>query len=240
MNNIKYYHGSEDSLDVDVYYVFDKMPNFNDCRKFCSEDENENRNIITIEDGIVSNCFIGTIDEINNGLLDTYNLHKQDYELLITKRVDRDIIIKDIRVIRGILSIISRTEYRQIIKYALNNKFSDRINCLKEIDFAKIDFYNLGKHTNGKDALKVIAFQFGQILSLYDGIECYTKSSICNIYDDLTPFLYRHDNVDLNILNKYKDKLVNLLSNININEDGRICYFLDENRKIDLVHENDV
>ena len=43
---IRYVHGSEDSLDVDVYYVFDEMPDFNACKQFCCADKNENRNII--------------------------------------------------------------------------------------------------------------------------------------------------------------------------------------------------
>ena len=83
---LKYIHGSEDSLDTDVFYVFDKIPSFAECRKFCSEDPNENRNIITIKNGIVEQCFIGTPDEINNGLLDTYKLHPQTCELKIEHR----------------------------------------------------------------------------------------------------------------------------------------------------------
>ena len=110
---IRYIHGSEDSLDLDVFYVFDFLPDINECKRFCSEDDIENRNIIIVKDGIVTDCFIGTVDEINNGLIDTYSLHKQDYPLIVEKRLERDIIMKSIRAVRGILSLISRnpTEY---------------------------------------------------------------------------------------------------------------------------------
>ena len=42
---IRYIHGSEDSLDLDVFYVFDFLHDINECKRFCSEDDTENRNI---------------------------------------------------------------------------------------------------------------------------------------------------------------------------------------------------
>lgn len=167
---LKYIHGSEDSLDLDVYYVFDELPSFDECRKFCSADPDENRNIIVIKNGIVVDCFIGTCDEINNGLIDTYNLHNQKYPLIITNRLQRDKEMKYIRATRGILSILSKTHYRPIIKNALNSNWSERLEALKELDLTTIDFNNLGKRMNGSDMLKVIAFQLGQSLGLLEGM----------------------------------------------------------------------
>lgn len=236
-NMIKYIHGSEDSLDVDVYYVFDKLPSFNECKKFCSEDKSENRNIIVINNGVVTDCFIGTNDEINNGLLDTYNLHKQEYPLIINKRLERDKELKYIRAVRGILSHISRTQYRPEVKKALNSNWNARIQCLKQIDFTTVNFDELSKRMNKDDVLKVIAFQLGQSLGLIENIELYTKSSVAKQYPDLYNFLYRKPD-DLNIINAYKDTLCDYLEKINVREiNNDILYFPDKNKKIDMRHE---
>jgi len=155
---IKYIHGSEDSIDVDVYYVFDDLPDFKFCQEFCADKE-ENRNIITIRDGVVNQCFKGTVDEVNNGLFQTYHLHKQEYPLLIEKLLKRDILLKDIRVFRGIFSYLSRTKYRREIKSGLKSDWKTRINILKQINWSDIE--DFGKTYNKKDILKVYAFQLG-------------------------------------------------------------------------------
>lgn len=36
-------------------------------------------------------CYKGTPDELNNALLETYSLHKQEYPLLITRKVTHNI-----------------------------------------------------------------------------------------------------------------------------------------------------
>lgn len=234
---IRYIHGSEDSLDLDVFYVFDNLPDINECKRFCSENPEENRNIIVVKDGIVVDCFIGTVDEINNGLIDTYNLHEQEFPLIVNRRVDRDIIIKSIRAVRGILSLISRTKYRKEVKYALKNNWEDRLKCLETIDYSSIDFSSTDKQLDELHIKKVIAFQIGQTLGLLNGEEYYTKSSVAKAYPDLKPFLYR-DNSDMKILDSYIKKLVLLLRNIKTEKiDERVVLFVDENKKVDLTHE---
>ena len=237
---IRYIHGSEDSTDVDVYYVFDKMPTFNECKQFCSADPDENRNIIIINDGVITDCFIGTVDEVNNSLIDTYNLHEQEYDLIVNKRLERDKELKYIRAVRGILSNLSRTHYRPEIKAALNGSWSDRIKCVKSLNFNTIDFDNLYKRMKKEDILKVIAFQIGQSLGLLEGKELYTKSSIAKEYNDLEPFLYRKP-ADLNILNAYKDVLIEYLEKIpSVDLDKRIVYFPESGKKIELIHEKHI
>lgn len=236
---IRYIHGSEDSLDLDVYYVFDSMPDFSECRRFCSEDKNENRNIIVIKDGVVTECFIGTIDEINNGLIDTYSLHEQEHPLLIERRVERDILIKSIRAIRGILSLISRTKYRPEIKASLNANWEDRLRCLRTIDFTTIDFSELDKQYDGTHIKKVIAFQIGQTLGLFDGVELYTKSSIAKQYPELRAFLYREES-DISIINKYITLLVDKLEEIETRKvSEREVLFVESGRIFDLKHETE-
>lgn len=234
---VSYIHGSEDSTDLDIFYVFDKMPSFDECRKFCSANPDENRNIIVIKNGVVTNCFIGTVDEVNNSLIDTYNLHEQKYPLLVTKRLERDKEIKYVRAIRGILSNLSRTQYRAEIKKALNGNWNERLQCVKNIDFTTIDFDSLNKRMAGNDILKVLAFQIGQSLGLIEGVELYTKSSISNQYEDLRPFLYRQD-ADKNILNAYRDVLIDYLEKIKVQEiDERTVYFESSKKALELIHE---
>lgn len=188
----KYIHGSEDSTDIDVHYVFDKMPSYQECKKFCDSDKTENRNVITIENGIVTSCYKGTIDEVNNALIETYPLHKQEYPLLVEHKVERDKILKYIRAVRIILSYLSHSIYRKQIKSALKGTWEERIKVLDEIDLNKIDFDNLDKHNNNKlDILKIIAFQIGQCWGLMDDEEYYTKDSIVQVYPFLKRYLYR-------------------------------------------------
>ena len=92
----KYIHGSEDSIDTDVCYVFDRMPDAGECKRFCDSTRAENRNIICIENGTVSGCYKGIPDELNNALIETYGLHEQEYPLLISLMYNRiSWLIKD-------------------------------------------------------------------------------------------------------------------------------------------------
>lgn len=217
MITAKYIHGSEDSTDIDVHYVFDIMPSFQECKIFCDSDKSENRNIITIENGVVTNCYKGTIDEINNALIETYPLHKQSYPLLVEHKVERDKVLKYIRSVRIILSYLSRTIYRPQVKSALKGTWADRLNALDLIDFTKIDFDNLDKHNNKFDVCKVIAFQIGQCWGLLNNEEYYTKHSIASHYPILKQFLYRKE-ADLLRLNEYLHSLVTDLKSINSND----------------------
>lgn len=218
----KYIHGSEDSTDIDVHYVFDVLPSFQECKTFCDSDKSENRNIITITDGIVSGCYKGTVDEINNALLVTYSLHKQESPLLVTRTVERDKIMKYIRSVRIILSHLSRSQYRPIIKPALKGTWEQRLDVLSQIKLSNIDYTLLNKHLNKSDILKVIAFQLAQCIGLImePTNEIYTKKDAADALPWLEPFLYRQSNVDNDIrfLQQDLDFFINYLRTININE----------------------
>lgn len=232
---ITYRHGSKDSLDIDIFYVFDKMPSFRECQEFCS-DINENRNIIVINDSVVTDCFKGTVEEINNGLLDTYGLHEQQFENLVTKRLERDILIKHIRVVRCLVSHFSRTQYRTDVKKALKSfSWKERLELLSNIDIKSI--YDYGKNHNKTDIYKVFAFQLGQSLSLIDGVEVYTKMDIANRYPDLRQFLYREDKVDLTVLENYILKFLDEMKKLEVEEHENFVYFKDFNKKFDLKKE---
>lgn len=207
----KYIFGSEDSTDTDTCYVVKEIPE--NVKELVDSLTNENANVLTIENGCVKECYKGTVDEMNNCLIDTYELHTQSYPLLITKRLPRDKVVKDIRAIRGILSYLSRTAHRDIIKKALRSGFKTRIETVGQIDLNIVDFSKLNKKFNGVSALKVIAFQIGQALGLHLGLELYTKKQISEAFYKLKPYLYRETldtddlqkmiNVYLNYLNSY-------------------------------------
>ena len=238
---IRYVHGSEDSIDTDVFYVFDKMPDMQTCKIFCHTNPDENRNIIIVKDGQVVDCFIGNPDEVNNALMDTYHLHHQDFPLIVTKRYKRNIILKQIRATRGILSILSRTQYREPIKKALKANWSNRLECLNILDLTQIDFAELDKQKGGQDYLKVIAFQIGQGMGLLEGFELYTKSSISNQYPVLKDFLYRIEDPNISKLNDILHFYVQKLLKIEYQEEGKdIVFFPEYNKKYELRHEEEV
>lgn len=201
----KYIHGSGDSTDVDVIYVVDVLPSLQECKRFCSNKDNpdENRNICVIRNGEVVSCYKGTPDEVNNAVYLTYRLHKQEFPLLITHLVPRDIAAKTMRAVRIILSHLSRSQYRPIVKKALISNFPARIKALEEINLETIDFSTLNNNMTREDILKTIAFQIGQTCALMSGQELYTKSDVAENFG-LEEFLYRHKDSDIHVLENFK------------------------------------
>jgi hypothetical protein len=235
---IRYIHGSHDSLDIDVFYVFDKLPSYKECYDFCSNKE-ENRNIIVIKDGFVVDCFKGTVDEIQNSLLSTYHLHKQDFDLIINSKVKRNIPLKIIRVIRCILSYFSRTVFKEQVKKALKStSLKEKINIIKILDFDIVNEF--GKNGSKEDIYKTISFQIGQVLGLLNGKEFYTKQDVSNEYKELEKYLYRNKNSDIKDLKKYISLFIEEIEKINYIEFNDIVYFVDYDKKFNLKNEKEV
>ncbi len=241
-----YIYGSEDSTDVDIAYIVDELPSLQECKKFCSADKNENRNLITINNGIITNCYKGTVDELNNAILDTYKLHEQNTELLINRKVGRDIPLKLIRAIRAMLSHLSRSQYRKEIKLALRSNWYKRLDVLLSINLEYIDFDKLNNNMSREDILKLFAFQIGQCMGLiYARKELYTKNDVItwigsNLGYCLDDYLKRKY-TSLNILNYLKDKLIyQIRYNFPAIEcDNNIVKFLKDghNKYYDLMQE---
>jgi|WetSurMetagenome_2_1015567.scaffolds.fasta_scaffold292258_2 hypothetical protein len=219
MNELYYLHGSQSSVDYDIFVVVD-LPSYNiqGNHELCAayeewlsdiyKDKPVNVNLITINDGQVTWCFKGTVDEINNGLLDTYDLHEQVYPLPIRHRLQRDFELKAIRAVRIILSVLSRTEHRLRIKAALKGDIMYQLSILDEIDLSKIIDFNK-KHPI-VDYVKIIAFQLGQVYGLYYNKEFYTKEGIGEFFPFLKPYLNR-ESTDMTLLEYYKGLLVAIL-----------------------------
>lgn len=233
-----YIYGSSDSIDVDIAYIVDKLPSLNECKIFCSSDKNENRNLITINNGIITSCYKGTKDELNNAIKNTYSLHHQNTPLLITKSVDRNIPLKIVRSIRSILSHLSRSQYRSEVKLALRSDFNCRLNTLLNIDLTTIDFTTLNNNMLREDILKLIAFQSGQCLCLINGDEYFTKKEISLAYPELSKFLFRIEDTDISILNTFVHNFVNTIKNMEYrNIDNNTVLFIKEDIIIELKAE---
>lgn len=217
-----YIFGSENSRDYDVMVIVDSLEKtIDDNHSICKyhndilskiyTDKPLNCNIATISDGYISSVFKGTAEEVNNGLLYTYDLHEQKYPILIKGVVERDRHEKIKRVFRCILSYYSRSEHRVLVKEALRSDLYKKIEVLSKINLSVYYSFNDKKDVY-MDIMKILAFQYGQLFSLYDGFESesYTKNGIAKNYPDLEPFLNRKSDIDLLVLEKYKKRLIDL------------------------------
>jgi len=190
------FHGSENSLDRDAYVVVPEPMAIQEAKSLCEQYPALNANIITVDNGQVSWCYKGTIDECNNSILATYKLHQQIYKNPVDSPMERDYATKFLRTIRGLLSYNSRTEHRAPVKSALrSNDLYEKLDVLKNIDLTKID--DFGKKDTNVNAYKFFAFQLGQSRALLeDNVELFTKNKVSNYYPELASFLERRENSD--------------------------------------------
>lgn len=231
-----YIHGSEDSTDRDIIYVFERIPSFQECKSFCDGQGANNGNIVVIKDGVIASAYKGSIDEVNNGLFHTYKLHKQEFPLLIERTVERDVILKDIKVIRKILSTFTRTQFRVTVKEALRGSWDMKVSLLKNLDYFAIDFDNVQKSTKA-DLLKSFAFQLGQAMALHEGVELYTKREIGSYFPELNDYLQRKE-ASVDTIIKFIKRYASLLEAIPTTSKGNIVHFgAPFNRRYDISKE---
>jgi hypothetical protein len=214
--------GSASSQDLDCMVFVNEIPNTQKSHELCDEYakyiqevtgtyKEINTNICVLSDGVIVNTFKGTEDEVNNSLFLTYDLHKQYCPKYVERMIKRDVELKILRTCRVILSFWSRSEHRPRIKEALRGDVHKKIEVLSSIDSTTIE--SLGKNVEWKDYLKVMAFQLGQTIGLIDGMELYTKEDIALNYPELEPYLMREDVNSLDVIEDYKNELLDLLSN---------------------------
>lgn len=214
-NNIVFQRfGSADSEDVDILVFVDEIPSAtNACHILCKELELRlstvfqnkilNINLGIAQNGRLTKVFKGALDETNNALFFTYNLHEQHFENQISKTIPRNVEHKLHRASRIILSHLSRTNERERIKKALNGNIFFKIDVIFELNLMNLDFSQATKKQKRVDVYKSIAFQLGQSLALLDGIEIYTKQEQINHYPDLSTYINRQEDCSLLNLNDY-------------------------------------
>lgn len=220
MDPDSYRFGSADSIDVDVIQVVETLPSLEQS-KAIGRASQFNLNLVTIDRGMIRDCFKGLPDETNNALFRTYSLHKEAQigPSPILREVLRIVPLKIVRGTRLILSMLTRTSYRATVKAALRSlDQTQRIETLSTIDFEAL--------TLSRDQWKTLAFQFGQMLALICGIELYTKGDIGEAFPALQPFLDREiAGFSTGAINEARDELVDLLSDVYTRTDGSLNLF---------------
>lgn len=191
-------HGSEDSLDKDAYVLVGAPMDKKQAKPICDSYKEINANLIYIENNQVKWVYKGTTDEVQNSILATFHLHHENSQMTcpIVEKTKRFHGFKAIRTIRGLLSTVSRTQYREIVKKAMvAPTIAEKLQCLENIKIQ--DVSDFGK--NDKiESLKFYAFQLGQTLSLIkDNEELFTKSQVAKKYPALEVFLYRKETNDI-------------------------------------------
>lgn len=193
--------GSEDSRDIDVMIFLDEIPSIQNCKTLCAKYEHElaieprtkavDVNLCKVVDGVVVQCHKGSIDEVNNMLYYTYDRHVQVHPAQVSRPVERNVHLKVARALRGILSHLSRTEFRSEVKAALISHDADRMmECLLKIIESDFDWDIVKNNSTCELFAKTLAFQAGQVVGLMGGIELYSKSSITAHYPQLSTLLY--------------------------------------------------
>jgi hypothetical protein len=236
--------GSENSLDVDLVFFIEKMPETILEKLSLSKEltnsikSNFPEKVINANLAVCKNCHLmevykGTTDELNNSLFYTYDFHQQQFKNQINILLKRDIDLKFLRNSRMILSFLSKTEYRVSIKNALKGDLNEKIQALEKIDLNKISSF--GKNTNYQDVLKSIAFQLGQSISLDEKKELYTKNQIADYFPELRKYLLREKSTDLESLQKWLFNFVVILKNRNLKMQNKFEYKYEDENDFDCI-----
>ncbi len=200
------YFGSSDSKDLDIIFFVDEIPpTIVEAAAKCAalsemyqtlfaSDKAINCNLAIVQNGVLTDSFKGNLDELNNSLLATYDLHVQVYPNPITKRLIRDVDLKFLRASRSILSHLTKTQHRIMVKNALKGDILLKYKVLEIIDFNNLDWSNA--KLDLLEIKKALAFQLGQTLALWNGQEIYTKKDIGLVFPLLKPYLERQPTTD--------------------------------------------
>lgn len=233
--------GSENSLDLDLVFFIEEMPETiaeklsltkelsQSVISFFPEKE-INANLAVQRNGHLVGVYKGTTDELNNALFYTYQNHHQKFGNQITKLLVRDVDLKFLRSARMILSFLSKTEYRSMIKSSLKGDLDEKIQALEKIDLEQLSSF--GKNTNLLDIQKSIAFQLGKAISLHEGKELYTKNEIANAFPDLKKYLSREENTDFENLQKWLFSFITILKNRSSKMKNKSEYKYEDENKI--------
>lgn len=229
--------GSKKSTDIDVIVLFKRSEyptTLNESRKRAEEYKqllhqyhfsDVDKDLLDVNLGLLENNHLvhvmkGNADETNNSIFFTRQYHEQKCtEEIVLEKVDRNVEIKMRRVVRYLYNILNSIQEREKkiegrILLRQTNKdgcdFQLFLKILRQLNFCQL-LPNAPENKRIKclKHLKGCAFQIGQLLSLYEGVELYQKSEISEKYPSLKPFLNRNENYDLTKLNDLKNLLIN-------------------------------
>lgn len=222
-------YGSKDSTDVDIMVVAPNGVRTNEeLKEFITQVQYQGKflqqfqhfgfhpldmdfNVGVIEDGQCTNVYKGTVDEFNNMLYYQFDNFEQPCFTgnPIKVLVQRDVGLKIIRTLRGLLSQVSRTKYRKEVKQTLREgDLFDRIDVLRMVYNDPRPLYNKLK-VHEKDFNKFVAFQTVQTLELISGHEIFEKSQVIDLYPDLERMITRQPECEQHdLVTKYVNMLL--------------------------------
>jgi len=237
-------YGSKDSTDTDVVIFLDVLPKTQEERKNLTNDIKKEMNvdwnmiIAKIEDGIIIDCTYpkSSTDSLNNAIFNTYKYHDQDHQLLITKKVDRNIVLAIYKTIRIFMSYLTRTDYRKNVRPYMHYSvdFNVKLEILKNINFISIEHFNQ-KNVNDTDVWKTLCFYLVQNVALINGIEIYDKHSAVSFEPKSYNFIYRKniEKSDKIWFQEYLLTYLNKLKTLNIQHKNNILNYNNQYANIE-------
>jgi hypothetical protein len=205
VDGIKYSEfGSLDSLDVDVmFYLHYPLESIKWCKDKAAELKYKvDKKYVDVNFAVMnsdyrlSSCYKGSVDEVNNMLYYTSGIGDRIKSAYVTRLYPRDIVEKKKRIVRGILSYLSRTAHRKDIKKVLG-KYELSVDLFNSIEIKYIIELNKNNVTYS-DFCKFLAFQYAQLDGLVNGVEVFTKQQAVALHHELDEFIYRKStNLDL-------------------------------------------
>jgi len=222
-----YFFGSPNSVDVDVMIDHPEASSRESDSMIAHalkhnypETESWNMNIIRISGGIVVDSIPnkGSADSANNSLYQTFQYHDQSFAFPIDRLVVRNLPLAVVKCVNASILWFKDTdmhhEYKERLRPALmSGKWADSVDLLPTLNFEKP--FTDDMITNG-NIYKSLAFNIGQTVALFCGVEVYTKGELGNFYPEINPLLMRENINPHVILNRKLSELNRLISAENI------------------------
>lgn len=156
-----------------------------------------NINIIRIHDGIVVDSIPnkGQADSVNNSLYHTFQHHQQPFAFPIDRLVARNLPLAVVKCVNASILWFKdnhrHQEYKERLRPALmSGNWADSVDLLPTLNFENPFTDDIIANRN---IIKSLAFNIGQTVDLFDGVELYTKGELGNYYSEMMPLLMRQD-----------------------------------------------
>jgi len=214
-----YRYGSNDSDDVDIFIALSRVPDYTDDTDVYFIEEihqavsdllksgviaESNRKIEyslihVSKDGAVDWCEYDDLEECNNALFHTFSHHAYNNSVMggvnpVKKKLRQNVSYKIVKVVRSLLTYLSRTEHRTDVKYLLKNgTFGERLEFvlkfLSNQGLSELESFN--KNLSDVEITKDIAFMFIQLYSLIHDVDVFTKRDAVLRYPDMMKYIYK-------------------------------------------------
>lgn len=237
-------YGSKDSTDIDAVVYLDTIPTViedkknltNAIKKECGVDWN--LIIARAANGIIQECTYpkASPDSLNNAIFNTYHLHEQEWNSEVIFSVKRNIPLAIYKTITIVLTYLTRTHYRKLIRPTLNYSFGIDIKLehLSQIDFETINGFNQD-NASDIDIWKTLPFYLVQNVALLNAVELYSKQTIVDYEPKAKPFLYRQEQIyDKQWLTQYLHYYVDIIKSLGVICEGEIISYNDQNANMKI------